>query len=342
MVALPPLDHTRERIFRAYEAQAAKEPPRLHLGGSLIGHECARYLWYQFRWCGLETFPGRVLRLFETGQREEERVINNLKSIGLRFWASDDGQFSYTHLGGHFACSLDGVCKGVPGAEKTPHLLEIKTHSLKSFTALRKGGVKKAHPRHWAQMQIYMHLAELSRALYFAVCKDTDNIHTERIHADKKAGRALLEKAERIINSPEPLTKHDTPKFPPCVYCSCKPFCYDNKVPAPNCRNCAHSTPAPTGNWVCNGRALTPHRQLAGCEEHIYIPPLIPFSKPTDAGDGWVQYDGFLNAGKSSFPAKDLPHYSSSELAVIDSAIIGNEQLELIRKTFDARVVPCT
>ena len=30
---------------------------------------------------------------------------------------------------------------------------------------------------HWAQMQVYMHLSGLTRALYLAVCKDNDALH---------------------------------------------------------------------------------------------------------------------------------------------------------------------
>ena len=46
---------------------------RWHLGASLIGRECKRYLWYVFRWCLHEKTTGRQQRLFNRGHREEER-----------------------------------------------------------------------------------------------------------------------------------------------------------------------------------------------------------------------------------------------------------------------------
>ena len=52
------------------------------VGGSQIGNECSRALWYQFRWAWSPDFDGkRMLRLFETGDREEDRVLENLKAI---------------------------------------------------------------------------------------------------------------------------------------------------------------------------------------------------------------------------------------------------------------------
>ena len=53
-------------------------------------------------------------------------------------------------------------------------MLEIKTHNAKSCGTLKRQGVQKSKPRHWAQMQTYMGMAQLKRALYFAVNKDTD------------------------------------------------------------------------------------------------------------------------------------------------------------------------
>ena len=44
-------------------------------------------------------------------------------------------------------------------------------------------------------MQIYMHLTGITRALYVAVCKDTDALHLERIEADRPMAERLLAKA---------------------------------------------------------------------------------------------------------------------------------------------------
>lgn len=59
---------------------------RNHLGASLIGHECSRFLWYSFRWCFREKHDGRQQRLFNRGHREEERFVEWLEGIGAKVW----------------------------------------------------------------------------------------------------------------------------------------------------------------------------------------------------------------------------------------------------------------
>lgn len=55
---------------------------REHLGASVIGDECHRKLWYQFRWVIKSDFDARMLRLFNRGHLEEERFIDYLRGIG--------------------------------------------------------------------------------------------------------------------------------------------------------------------------------------------------------------------------------------------------------------------
>jgi hypothetical protein len=55
---------------------------RKHLGASLIGRECARELWYTFRWVKHKKFDGRMQRLFQRGHLEEGRFIEYLEGVG--------------------------------------------------------------------------------------------------------------------------------------------------------------------------------------------------------------------------------------------------------------------
>jgi len=59
---------------------------RSHLGASLIGRDCSRYLWYVFRWCHHEKTTGRQQRLFNRGHREEDRFVEWLEGIGFKIW----------------------------------------------------------------------------------------------------------------------------------------------------------------------------------------------------------------------------------------------------------------
>ena len=74
--ALPdPYPHTVEAIYRVYETKAKRNAQeREYLGLSAMGSDCDRAIWYSFRWAvPPEGHDGRMLRLFETGHREEAR-----------------------------------------------------------------------------------------------------------------------------------------------------------------------------------------------------------------------------------------------------------------------------
>ena len=140
MAPLPPrASPTVEAILAAYEADAG-DGFREHLGASVIGRECDRALWYEFRWITRAAQGGRMLRLFETGRLEEERLIRNLRRIGVTVLDVDPDTGRQWHVqahGGHFGGSLDGVGLGIPEAPKTWHVLEFKTHNARSFAELK-------------------------------------------------------------------------------------------------------------------------------------------------------------------------------------------------------------
>ena len=66
----------------------------------------------------------------------------------------------------------DGVVQGLVEAPKAPHVSEQKTHNDKSFKNVRSK-VCRIQAEHYAQMQVYMHLMDIDRALYQAVNKMT-------------------------------------------------------------------------------------------------------------------------------------------------------------------------
>lgn len=73
----------------AYCVKAYDDGHRTHLGASLIGRDCKRYLWYVFRWCKHVKHDGRKQRLFNRGHREEARFIEWLEGIGFKIWFED-------------------------------------------------------------------------------------------------------------------------------------------------------------------------------------------------------------------------------------------------------------
>lgn len=294
MALLPPRPApTVEAIYAAYEADAG-DGRRDHLGASLIGKECERALWYDFRWATRVRYPGRILRLFETGQMEEARLVRNLRRGGATVLDVDPEtgrQWRVEAHGGHFAGSLDAVALGLLEAPRTWHLVEFKTHSAKSFAELKGHGARRSHPRHWAQMQVYLRLADLTRAIYIAVCKDTDEIHVERLPADREEGERLLAKAKRAIEAKRPPARiSDDPAWWQCRICEHHDLCHAGGAAEISCRTCLHATPVKDG-WHCArwDRMLEPAEQRQACERHLYIPDLVP-GDAVDAGEDWVEY----------------------------------------------------
>jgi hypothetical protein len=294
MVKLPPLPSpTVNAIYAAYE-DVRGDGFREHLGASLIGKSCERALWFDFRWATVSRHEGRILRLFETGQREEERLVRNLRATGATVLEVDPAtgrQFRVEAHGGHFGGSLDGIAIGLREAPKTWHVLEFKTHSAKSFGQLVAKGVVASKPQHAAQMQIYMHLMGLTRAFYLAVCKDTDALYAERVEADPAEAGRLLARAKRIIDAARPPSRiSEDPAWFECGMCDHHAVCHDGQRAPVNCRTCLHST-AIDGGWHCAryGHMPDSNDQRIACGKHLFIPDLVA-GDIIDAGEDFVSY----------------------------------------------------
>ncbi|MDB5294691.1 MAG: hypothetical protein JWO31_674, partial [Phycisphaerales bacterium] len=324
-------------IYAKYESRC--EGPRRYLGASVIGKPCDRALWYDFRWCGREQFAGRMVRLFETGHLEEHRFVHNLRSIGcdVRQYADDKTleQFAVSAVGGHFKGHTDGAVLGLPEAPKTWHLAEYKTHNHKSFTTLKSKGVAAHKPEHFAQMQVYMHLQGLTRAIYLAVNKNDDELYAERVKADAITADRYLARARSIVTAAEPPDRISSdPSAFGCKFCNHRDRCHGNPdAPAApvgiNCRTCCHATPVvddarDDGPWRCDRHAkpLAEQEQARGCGDHLLIPLLINGAAPIDGSAEHVEYR--TPEGHTFANGRRPGDYSSAELAAAPVAALAS------------------
>jgi hypothetical protein len=283
-----PTPSTVRAIYQAYEAANVQRDGR-SISVSTLAEECERKLFYDFRWVSQqEAIQGRTLRIFETGNVEEQRWIENLRMIGCEVVDQDgtdrDGnprQIMVEACGGHVRGYLDAEILGLPEAPKTIHVGEIKSHNLKSFTALKKDGVRKSKPAHFGQIQTYMHQRGRVRGIYLAVCKDNDELYAERMELDLPYVLRLLARAQRIIDANEPPAKlHEDPNHKmafACGWCRHKPVCHDGAKPRVNCRTCLYSAPDVGGSWSCArwSKPLSNEEQAAGCPAHLWLPGLV-------------------------------------------------------------------
>lgn len=248
-----------KRIYATYEKD---ERPRAYLGASSVGRalQCKRRAWLEFRAAASAQFDGRMLRLFQTGHREEDRVIQDLINAGFEFEGAQLGGGTTTQIGvqafqGLFRGHTDGLVRA-PGGEW--HLFECKTANERAFklhtgTSRTPGKpVIEAKPVHYAQIQVYMGLLNAGqmpeglgdaprKALYLVVHKDTDKIHAEIVDFDADFFDELGNIVREILEANEPFpAPWKAPSAKHCTYCDCNHICWDKQEPAQVCGTCVN------------------------------------------------------------------------------------------------------
>lgn len=248
-----------------YCVAAYDDGHRTHLGASLIGHDCSRYLWYIFRWCFREGASkpasqwGRQQRLFNRGHREEERFVEWLRGAGFTVWEYADietkKQIRISGVNGHFGGSLDGVAKFPPEWKiKENVLLEFKTNGTGAgFANLSTQGMEKLKPQHFAQTSVYGNKMGFNYVLYMNINKNDDDIHVEIVPLNHSLGQQMEMKAESIITSDKaPARLSDNPTFQKCGWCSAKEICHNGAPIEKNCRSCKSSRAIENAEWFCS------------------------------------------------------------------------------------------
>lgn len=345
MAAVPEPVHSTVAAIESWHARRiASDKPREYLGCSALGHECERLLWLEFHGAKRSGFDGRMARLFETGHREEARLIQEMRAVGITVWDRDeqDRQWSVQALGGHVRGHLDAVVQGLPEAPATPHVWDSKTAKAEKFRAVVKHGIRKSHPQYYAQGTLYMGLMELERAAFLFVNKDSDELHLERFDFDQAEFDRLMKRAERIVFGAQPGPKAaESADAVPCKWCDFKSICWGTDLPPAGCRTCAHVTATHDGAWHCAKRDETRDfaAQSSGCGDHRVIPILLErFAEPMDSDGDAVTYK-HRDTGQT-FVNGPRPGYSSAEItACADKTALVDSEIQQWREAFDGAIV---
>ncbi|UYE95841.1 hypothetical protein KNLIENLN_00028 [Sinorhizobium phage NV1.1.1] len=243
-----------------------------------IGLECDRQIWLAFRRASVpEVITWRKRRIFERGEIEEERLLDLLRLAGCEVWGQQD---RVRAAGGHLRGKIDGRVLGLLEAPNTEHVVECKSAKEEYFKPVKKHGVKIGMPKHYATFQFYMYGLGLNRVYYMMSCKNTEDLHFERVHYDAEFAMRQVARIERIINMPEPpsrlCTKRDDFRGKLCRQAE---VCWGEVMPRSHCRSCLHSTPLMDGNagWDCSrwSKPLSLAEQDAGCPAHLFVPQML-------------------------------------------------------------------
>ena len=209
------------------------EPRRNYLGMSALGHECSRRLWYGFHQpAGAAEFDAGTLRNFADGHAAEAVIINRLRAVpGITLLDHDPEtgrQWALEDFGGKLGGHMDGVILGLLQSPQTWHVFEAKSTNDKSFAKLLKLKAEKGDKQalqpwngvYWAQGQLYMGYAELTRH-YTVVCtpgvREWTSVRTE---FSPFAFAMLKDKAKRILEARAPLAKISSdPAWWECKWC---------------------------------------------------------------------------------------------------------------------------
>lgn len=277
-------DQLGERIredINVWCAAAYDEGHRKHLGASIMGEECSRYLYNTFHWMQKEKFDGRMRRLFQVGHTAEPRLISYLKGIGFTIWETDPStgkQFRISGGDGHYGGSIDGICTapahyGING--DILFLNEFKTNNTGAgFESVRTKPLAMAKPKHWAQMCQYGYKLNIHYGCYIIENKNDSELQVKIVKLDWLIGKQLEDRAISIIQAKEPPPKisHSIAYFD-CKHCKFKGVCHKDHVPDKNCRSCVNSTPVENGQWFCRKwNANIPDDAIpVGCDDWVAI-----------------------------------------------------------------------
>lgn len=260
------------------ETEYTNRPSR-RLGGSMIGKPCSRELWYSFRHAKKANFAsanksaGQTLRLLRRGNDEEFNFTKYFQAIGCKFLHTVENQCEVTDCEDHFVMKLDNVGYLPPKFEYLEKVVfEFKTSNMTNFNTLKKEGLQRDKPVHFAQMSVGAYKLGIEYGVYAVVDKNTDELYIELVKLDLGLGKTMIDKAMAIITSP--------PESPPakislsqanftCKWCNFKDICHNGEAVEINCRSCVNSVPLKAGKWGCKLYGEIPDEVIPkGCPQH--------------------------------------------------------------------------
>lgn len=240
------------------------------LGAGSIGYPlakfdrgCERALYYGYKQYEKDEgtgFTPDLYRVFDMGHDAEERIAQYIRTAGFDLKTENPKtgkQWGFTRFPDpetgvpRMRGFADGVFVNGPEliefqeAEEFqmsyPFLWECKALKDKAWKNMVNNGIKKSHPKYYAQVQLYMGVFGLTEepALLTAVNRGTGELHCVFIEYNQKDAQSIVDRAVRVIsaNSPTELPRiHNDYTRVPCTWCPYKSTCkmHEEQKPTAN------------------------------------------------------------------------------------------------------------
>jgi|WetSurMetagenome_2_1015567.scaffolds.fasta_scaffold03341_18 hypothetical protein len=310
-------DRTLLKIDSAIEQKKALEKQRNYLGMSQIGDECWRKLFYSFRNAEKKEWTEKGIKAIEDGFLQEgvmafrlrllpfielhtniSNTVNNVLGIRIIAPGDDNDQIGFRLLLDHFSGHIDGVIRGIIEAPGTWHIWEHKSVNDIKFNKLQKSRQERGEKQalyewdiiYYAQAQIYMHCAELTRHYLTVTTPGGRSYISIRTEYNRKYAESIIEKAKSIIfdNWTIPARLSESREYFSCKWCEFQKICHDKNFPQVNCQTCRYSDPVQGGQRKCllKDKIIDPTILCLDCISHIYNPALIQAELVEHQDDG--------------------------------------------------------
>jgi hypothetical protein len=200
-------DRVNRLIDTALEAENNAQTPRDYLGGSRLGVECQRALYYEYTHTKKDEgreFQGKTLRRFRLGHMQEEEMASWLRKAGfdLRTHGADGEQFGFFTANGRISGHLDGVFVGGPDVGIAfPALWECKIMKASKWKECLTKTVKVSHPVYWTQCHVYMAYMSLAQCAFTAWNSDTSEILVEYFPFDAGVAQWASDRGVGVISA---------------------------------------------------------------------------------------------------------------------------------------------
>lgn len=195
---------------------------RPYIGASLIGHKCWRHIWFYRQQITPEPPSLTGKRALEMGKHMESWIISLVKKIGRVHRSLPtyrDDKLPY----------FQGNPDAIFIFKNKKFILEIKTAKDSSFQQFVKHGLLKWNEQYYAQVQTYMGLSKIKRAIILVLNKNTGKFYDEVIQFDFLYFEHLRTKAQAISESTTAPPKiNNSPLFYVCRMCQFKTICHED------------------------------------------------------------------------------------------------------------------